>query len=107
MRKKGSGYEAFCPNLALIREGQDPLKLKNQIERVADSYVRNVIECNLSEKLLNQSLPKEYMGIYYECLKAVEKYKEEVSRKTIKAPKTMDWTSHIPLSPWGRSRVTT
>ena len=98
------GYKAFCPDLALIREGKDPLKLKNHIERVARSYVRNVLEQNLSGDLLNQSLPDEYMAMYHECLKAVEKYeeKEELRNLSQEAPRAMEWASRpIPAS-WGR-----
>jgi len=57
--KKG-WYAAFCFELALIREGKDPFQLRGQISKLAFNYYRSVIECNLSDDLLNQTLPNKY-----------------------------------------------
>ena len=71
--KKG-WYGAFCFELGLIREGKDPLVLRNQISKLAFNYYRSVIENNLSDDLLNQSLPQKYQLL-------LDKVKSELLRR--------------------------
>lgn len=59
-KSKKGWYSAFCFELGLIREGKDPLVLRNQISKLAFNYYRSVIENDLSDDLLNQSLPQKY-----------------------------------------------
>ncbi len=98
-------YIAFCIDLALIREGKDPLKLKNRIERIAFKYVDNVIKNNLNDNLLNQTLPKEYINMYNSSSKDIEKFKQvkKVNNSKLEAPQAIEWDNKLPI--WERSPV--
>lgn len=81
-KSKKDWYTAFCFELCLIREGRDPLELKKQISKLAFNYYRSVVENNLDETLLNQSLPKtkKYKELEILCDKKL-KEQEELRRK--------------------------
>jgi hypothetical protein len=73
-QKKGL-YTALCFELGLVMEGDDIFKLKARIEKTARNYFHAVAEDDeLSDELLNQSLPKKYNPI-------VEKIKVEELRR--------------------------
>jgi|SRR3989344_8609559 len=67
--RRGSGYVAVCPQLALIREGGKLSPLKRQIVDLAKKYAESVIKNNLDERLLNQTLPAPYLD---ECKMALK-----------------------------------
>ena len=72
--KKGS-YTALCFEFGLVMEGNDIFQLKARIEKTARNYFYTVAEDNeLSDDLLNQSLPKKYNAI-------LEKIKVEELRR--------------------------
>ncbi len=78
-KSKRGWYSTFCFELGLIREGTEPLELIKQINKLAFNYYRSVVENNLSDDLLNQSLPKKYQLLFQEIKKTEEV--EEVHRK--------------------------
>jgi hypothetical protein len=96
-----SGYTAVCLDLALIREGKDPLKLKNRIERVAYNYFINVVKHNLDDNLLNQTLPEEYMTKYKDCSEAIRNFteKKNISDTSHEAPRAIEWGNNSWPSP--------
>ena len=61
-QKKG-WFTAMCFELGLIREGKDAWVLKQQITKLAIRYFESVVKNNLSEDLVNQSLPRRYQKI--------------------------------------------
>lgn len=61
--KRKGWFTAVCFELGLVREGRDVLALKQQITKLAIKYLESVIKNNLSEDLLNQSLPPRYQKI--------------------------------------------
>ena len=68
-------FVAVCLELGLIREGIDPLKLQSRITSLSRKYLENIVKNNLSDKLLNQTLPKKYLKKYEDIVKALESYK--------------------------------
>ena len=74
LTKKG-WYTALCFELGLMREGKDFMKLKMQISKLAFNYYRSVVENNLSDKLLNQSLPRKYIILLKRIKEEIEKEK--------------------------------
>ena len=73
--KKKGFYTALCFELGLVMEGDDIFKLKERIEKAARHYFYTVAEDDeLSDDLLNQSLPKKYSPI-------LEKIKSEELRR--------------------------
>ena len=78
MYRSGKRYVAFCIELALIREGDNPIELFNRMNKIAKTYVNNVLKNKLGDDLLNQELPGSYMKLY------------EVFNKENKAKKTKE-----------------
>jgi len=83
---EGKGHlTALCFELGLVIEGKvteikDIFKLKERIEKAAWSYFATVVEdSELSDDLLNQSLPEKYAPIWEE-IKAEELQKEWESK---------------------------
>lgn len=69
--KKG-WYTAFCFELGLVREGKDVLKLKERITKLAFDYYKSVVQHNLNDELLNQTLPGKYQKIIKKIEKEIE-----------------------------------
>jgi len=88
-----TGYVACCIDLAIVREGKEPLALKNKIERLAQMYVINIARHNLSENLLNQNLPAKYMRKYKDCEKKIQGFLASSSStaKANPAPAALTW----------------
>ena len=63
-------YTSVCLELALIREGSDPLKLRKRITLLAEKYFQSVVSNNLDDSLLNQKLPGKYLKKYKEIERA-------------------------------------
>ena len=83
-------YTAACIDFAIVREGDDVFKLRQEILNASVHYLLNVQKNNLSDKLLNQTLPKKYTDAYNKT----RKIKNNLP-KLIKSP--------IPISdlqPW-------
>lgn len=91
--KKG-WYTAACLDLALIRDGKDAFKLYQQINKLALRYLESIVKNNLSEKLLNQKLPKKYIKKYNEELEN-NKTKEKWERIIGEMFKTLAWNKKI------------
>ncbi len=83
-------YTAVCFELGLVREGDDPLKLRGRISGLARKYLESVIKNNLDDSLLNQDLPtkykKKYIGLQ---LRKNRDYKN--MKKWQKAFETLIW----------------
>ena len=82
-------YTAVCFELGLVREGKNPLKLKWRIESLAKKYIKSIRDNNLSEDLLNQSLPAKYEKKYQAVVKAHEE--QENYKKWQKAYEALIW----------------
>ena len=94
-------YAVACIDFAIVREGNDVMKLVNDVRNASIHYLENICKNNLSDKLLNQTLPKKYIHAY-EKANMVKKpiiIKKEVS-KAIKSP-----IGIADLQLWGGNHV--
>ena len=82
-------FTAICFELGLIREGDNPLKLRSRITSLARKYVESIRKNNLSDDLLNQTVPKKYLIKYKEHTKAMKEY--ENLQKWQKAFEVLIW----------------
>lgn len=83
-QKKG-WYLAICFELGLIEEGKDIFNLRDRINKVSREYFKIVQKDDeLSDDLLNQSLPKKYD-------KLLEKIKEEIKSEKLRK----EWEDRI------------
>lgn len=83
-------YTAVCLELGLVREGDDPLKLRARISGLARKYLESVIKNNLDDRLLNQDLPAKYEKRYVD-LQLQKKRNYENMKKWQKAFETLIW----------------
>jgi len=83
-------YTAVCLELGLVREGDDPLKLRARISGLARKYLESVIKNNLDDRLLNQDLPAKYEKRYVD-LQLQKKRNYENIKKWQKAFETLIW----------------
>ncbi len=74
-------YTAVCLELGLIREGQDFFRLRRQINKLAIRYASWVIKNNLSDDLLNQKLPRQYIEKYRKHQRFIESNEAERLRR--------------------------
>lgn len=63
-----SDYTGVCFELGIVVEGADPEMVKKDLEESAHGYVIAVCKNNLSEDLLNQFPPKEYLDLFKKYL---------------------------------------
>ena len=61
-------YIAVCLEFGLIVAAKTLENARECINNVTQSYLSNVLENKLSEKLLNRSAPKKYWKIYEEII---------------------------------------
>ena len=90
-------YTAACIDFAIVREGDDVFKLRQEILNAASHYLVNVQKNNLSDRLLNQTLPKKYINAYNKT----QEIKNNIP-KSVKSP--------IPISdlqPWESKSLAT
>lgn len=94
-------YVVACIDFAIVREGNDVMELITEVRNASISYLENVCKNDLSDKLLNQTLPKKYVNAYE---KANEVNKPIIIKKkasqAIKSPIGM-----ADLQLWGRNHV--
>lgn len=62
----------------LVIKGKTPEKVEECLMDTIENYLRNVVDNELSEELLNQPADKKYWEKYKEALKVEEKYTEIV-----------------------------
>jgi len=94
-------YAVACIDFAIVREGNDVMKLVNEVRNASINYLENVCKNDLSDKLLNQTLPKKYINAYEKA--EVAKKPIVIKKKTSKAIKSP--IGIADLRSWGRSRV--
>ena len=97
----GFKYVAACIDFAIVRESDNVLELVNEVRNASINYLNNVCKNNLSDKLLNQTLPKKYINAYD---------KADVVNKPIILKKETATLIKSPigiadLHPWGRSHA--
>ncbi len=69
-------YVAGCNELCLLVEDKNRAETKGEIVKKAQSYMLNVIERDIGEHLLNQSLPDEIVDEFYEAVSKRAEYFE-------------------------------
>ncbi|MDO8472139.1 MAG: hypothetical protein Q7S64_03280 [bacterium] len=65
-------YVGVCVDIGLIKVGTNNANVKRDLINASKGFVRTVCEQNLSNGLLNQQPPQQYMDIFNEI---VESYK--------------------------------
>ncbi len=61
---KDNEFIGVCMDLGIIKTGKNPLQVEQDVTEAAMGYVETVCKENLSDKLLNQKPPKEYMEVF-------------------------------------------
>ncbi len=82
-------YIAVCLEFGLIIGAKTLEKARECINDVTESYLSNILENKLSEKLLNKPAPKKYWKIYEEIIQ-----KEQELTKLQNQPST---SIHLPI----------
>ena len=84
--KEKDTFVGVCLTFDLIREGNDPDALLEELRESARDHINMVIEQDMLESLLNRHAPKEYWEIY-------DKKAKETQKLLIKSPYTFDFSS--------------
>lgn len=79
-----------CVDLGIVKVNEDLKGLKKELVEAALTYVKTIIEHNLSEDLLNQDLPEDYMKLYEGLLDSFKKQRTH----------SVAWQSGIPNEYW-------
>ena len=69
--KESESFIGACIELGIVKEGESLLEVKNDLEEAAKGYVETICKHDLSEKLLNQTLPKELMDLFKKYLNSM------------------------------------
>jgi hypothetical protein len=83
--KSENAFVGVCIELAIIKESVNEAKLKRDLVSAAAGYVENVCKHGLSEDLLNQEPPEEYMKIFHRFISTLE-------NKPVQTSKTVDYS---------------
>lgn len=69
-----------CVDLGIVKVNEDLEELKKELVDASLAYVKTIIEHNLSEDLLNQDLPEDYMKLYDGLLDSFKKQRTTINR---------------------------
>ena len=63
--KKDQEYVGVCVDLCIIKTGQNPYVVENDLKEASMGYIEAVSrDKDFSDKLLNQKLPEKYQNIF-------------------------------------------
>ena len=96
-KNSGSKYTAACIDFAIVREGDDVFKLRQEILNTSVNYLLNVQKNNLSDKLLNQTLPKKYIDAYDKTRKIKNNLPKPI-KSPIPISDLQPWESKSPVT---------
>ncbi|MFH1412539.1 MAG: hypothetical protein ABIG10_00720 [bacterium] len=71
--EKEKEFIGVCVDLAIIKVGNDPRKVKDDLINASFGYAEAVCNQNLPDKLLNHKLPKEYLDVHNFICNAISK----------------------------------
>ena len=101
---KNFKYTVACIDFAIVREGNYLFKLTEDVKAASINYLHTVREDNLSNKLLNKTLPKRYLDAYDRSTHLKKEkvvMKSNISKKVIKSPYVL-----TDKTTWEKNRVT-
>ena len=90
---KDSEFIGICMDLGIIKTGKNPVLVEQDVTEAAMGYVETVCKENLSDKLLNQKPPKEYIEVFNDYIAITSGNKEFVSLGKRKEKQALDLTS--------------
>ncbi|OGY91456.1 MAG: hypothetical protein A3B31_02105 [Candidatus Komeilibacteria bacterium RIFCSPLOWO2_01_FULL_53_11] len=70
--KRDKEFVGVCIDLGIIKTGNDPSRVKIDLENAAIGYVEAVEKADLPEYLLNQKPPKQYLEIFENIILALK-----------------------------------
>lgn len=75
--KKGKKFISVCLELDIIKEGNEPNQLIQEMIEAVMGHVETVCLNNLDDALLNRPAPQKYWQAYEEFLESQQKSKNE------------------------------
>ena len=87
---KDNEFIGVCMDLGIIKTGKNPINVEKDVTEAAMGYVETICKEKLSDKLLNQKPPKEYIEIFNNYITITSGAKEFTSLTKRKKAQGLD-----------------
>ena len=90
---KDNEFVGICMDLGIIKTGKNPVLVEQDVTEAAMGYVETICKEQLSDRLLNQKPPKEYIEVFNNYIAITSGGKEFTSLGKRKEKQVLDLTS--------------
>lgn len=90
---KDNEFVGICMDLGIIKTGKNPTQVEQDVTEAAMGYVETICKEKLSNKLLNQKPPKEYIEVFNNYIAITSGNKAFKSLDKRKENQALDLTS--------------